>query len=198
MTNTEFAEIVAYITAGCGKPLPVASQVVYFDTLGDLSADVLRLAAKRVLLEHRWATFPTVAELRQAAAESVRGEVKELSGAEAWGMAWWIAGNTDPELAGSFERACAKAKAPPLVVESIRSMGLLDMCYGKEPVGVLRGQFLKVFEQLQGRDRRAALLPPATHAALEQIRERQAVTGPNREAAAIVGRLTEAFPAPGV
>ena len=36
MTNTEFAEVIAYITAGCGKPLSVDSQVVYFDLLGDL------------------------------------------------------------------------------------------------------------------------------------------------------------------
>lgn len=188
MSNTEFAEIVAYITAGCGKPLSVDAQVVYFDLLGDLPADVLRLGAKKVLLEHHWATFPTVAELRQAAIESVRGEVKELSGAEAWWMAWRIAADTDPEIEGSFDRACQRAKAPRLVVEAVTSMGLLDLCYGEEPVGVVRGQFLKVYDQLAARDRRKALLPPAVTAELNGRRE--------SIGQAIAGRLAAGFALP--
>lgn len=196
MTNTEFAEIIGYITAGCGKPLSVDAQVVYFDLLGDLPAELLQLAARRVLAEHKYATFPSVAELRQAAVESSRGEVKELSGAEAWAMASWIAANTDPELDGSFERSCKRAKASPLVVEAVRSMGLLDLCYGKEPVGVIRGQFLKVFDQLQGRDRRAALLPPTV---LDQIEARREALQPSPSPArAIVDRLAAAFTTAGV
>jgi hypothetical protein len=198
MSNSEFATIVAYVSSAVGKKLDADAQVVYWELLGDLPAEVGWLAAKRVLLEHRWSTFPSVAELRQAAVESMRGEVKELSGAEAWAIAWRVAANTDPELDGSFDRACAKAKAPPLVVEAITTFGLLDLCYGKEPEGVLRGQFVSTFNALAARDRRAALLPAAVRESLEDIRERKAIPQPKREAAAIVGRLAESFSTPGV
>lgn len=196
MTNAEFTEVVAYVECACGKLLPVQSKLVYFDMLNDLPADLFRLAAKRVLAEHRWATFPTVAEFRAAAAETARGEVKELTPAEAWALAWWVVGNCDPEIDGSFDRACKRAKAPPLVVEAIRSMSLPDLCYGENPVGVIRGQFLAVFEQLQARDRRKALLPPAV---LDQIAaRREALAAPKKEPAAVVGRLAESFATPGV
>ncbi len=41
---------------------------------------------------------------------------------------------------------------------------LREMCNepkpeGKKPLGVVRGQFMKIYEQLQARDRRLSLLP---------------------------------------
>src|SRR5262249_5871634 len=122
MTRPEFLAVIGYVAAGIGKALPAESLEVYFDCLGDLPLDVLKLAAKRVVLEHRWATFPTVAELRAAAAETMQGQVAELSPAEAWAIAWRVVGSTDPEVEGSFQRA--SKGVPPLVVEAIRAFGL--------------------------------------------------------------------------
>lgn len=198
MTRIEFAKVAAYVGTAVGKPLTPDGLEVYFDLLGDLDFEVLMVAARRVVLEHKYPTFPSVAELRAAAVESARGQVSEFSPAEAWALAWRVACDTDPECDGSFDRACKRAKAPPLVVEAIRTFGLNSLCYGEDPQGVVRGQFLKVFEQLAGRDRRAALLPPQTRAALADIRERRAVTAPRAEAAEIAGRLAESFSTPGV
>lgn len=190
MTNTEFASIIAYITSATGKALSADGQVVYFELLGDLPADVGWLAAKRVLLEHRWATFPTVAELRQAAVESSRGEVKELSGAEAWALAWRAVGRIDLDVDRSKERAMKDL--PAVVAESMNAMGLANLIGGDDPVGVVRGQFLKVFEQLQARDRRAALLPPAVHEAI--IERRETIRETTRPA--IIDRLADSFAMP--
>lgn len=190
MTREEFAQVTAYIAVGCGKDLSPEAHEVYFDLLGDLPFEAMKTAARRVLIEHKWATFPSVAELRQAAVETTRGEVKELCPAEAWATAWWIVGNCDPEVEGSFDRACRRAKAPPVVVEAIRSMSLTDLCFGDSPVGVIRGQFFDVFEQLQARERRTALLPPAV---LNDIRERQAIPSPASATRAIVDRLADSF-----
>jgi hypothetical protein len=174
VTNTEFAEIIGFLTAGCGKPLAVESQVVYFDLLGDLSAETLWLAARRVLLEHPWATFPSVAELRQAAAESARGEIRDLAPSEAWELAWYAVTNfVDPEAPASLERA--KARLPALVWRTIEAFPLVALVYGKEPVGVLRGQFLRMYQDYAERARREALFQPATLAALENIRDRKAI-----------------------
>lgn len=182
MTNTEFTRMIEYLIAGSGKPLPVESRLVYFDLLRDLPFEAGMLAAKRVLAEHRWSTFPTIAELRQAAVETARGEIKALSEAEAWAIAWRVVGDTDPEVDGSFGRACTRHKAPGLVVEAIRTFGLQAFCYGAEAVGIVRAQFRDMFGQLAARERRAALLPPAIHAALDEIRERRALPAAARQA----------------
>ncbi len=63
VTRTEFTKAMAYVGTAIGKP-PTADQLeVYFDLLGDLDYGVLMLGVKRVLLEHRWANFPTVATI---------------------------------------------------------------------------------------------------------------------------------------
>ncbi len=159
MTDNEFAEVLAYIGAAIQKPLSQESVSVYWDLLGDIPIDALRVAAKRVVLQHKWATFPSVAELREAAAETMQGRVKDLSAAEAWKYAWRGAGRIDPEVQGSIERACKTL--PPLVVEAMQTFGIHALCCGKEPVGVVRSQFMKIYEQLQARTQRERLLPQA-------------------------------------
>ena len=159
MTRSEFLRVTTYLAVGSGKALSADSLEVYFDCLADLPFDVFALAAKRVLMEHRFATFPSIAELREAAAATQQGQVQEMTAAEAWAIAWGVAANTDPEVAGSFARA--SANCPAVVLEAIRCFGLTALCYGTEPVGVVRGQFMKMFEQLAGRRKRVALLPPA-------------------------------------
>lgn len=183
MTRAEFLKVAVYIEVGIGKALTADAKDVYFDCLGDLSAEVMALAAKRVLMEHKWANFPSIAELREAAAETQRGQVKELSPAEAWAIAWKIAASTDPEVDGSFARAAKNA--PPLVLEAVRAFGLLDLCYSKDPIGVMRGQFLKIFEQLAARDRRRALLPATLTKAIEEHPDRR--VAPVRKALAGIG-----------
>lgn len=67
MTRMEFMQVAAYIGVGCGKPLEREALEVYFDLLGDLPVASLRAAAKDVLLKRKWSSFPTVAELHEAA-----------------------------------------------------------------------------------------------------------------------------------
>jgi hypothetical protein len=166
MTNVEFARIATIIGIACRKPLTEDELVVYYRYLGDLPADVLQLAADRVLLDRVYTNFPSVGELRHAAASIARGNVVELTAAEAWKIGWQIIAATDPEIEGDFARA--STNAPKLVVETIQSLGLCALCYGKEPVAVVRAQFIKAFEQLKERDEQRALLPTATRQDIEQ------------------------------
>lgn len=165
MTNTEFIEVMGYLTAGSGKDIPAAAKLVYFDCLQDLGFEAFKLGAKWVLMHHRFATFPTIAELREASTSASRGTVVELSPAKAFEIAWKIIANTDPEIEGSFARA-AKG-APPAVVETIRAMGIPALCYGKEPVGVVRAQFERSFTQIAAGEKRRALLPASLTQAIE-------------------------------
>lgn len=159
MDRIEFAKIMAYLSAGCGKPMPAEAAEVYFDILGELPAEVLKTAAKRVVLEHPWATFPSIAELRAAAVDTMRGVICELSPAECWDLAWGAASRIDLELPYTIEKFTKDL--PPIVLECMHTFGIPALVYGKEPVGVVRGQFMKIAEQLLARDRREALLPPS-------------------------------------
>jgi hypothetical protein len=124
-----------------------------------LEYEDFRNGAKLVLMQHKWATFPSIAELRDASVKSSLKEVNSLSAAEAWSIAWKIAANTDPEVPGSFSRA--SRNAPELVLKAIDVFGLNSMCYGSDPVGVIRGQFVKIYEQLATRKARTDLIPAA-------------------------------------
>ena len=166
MTRKEFAQIVAYVATAIDKELPKDRIAVYFDLLGDLPFEVLISAAKKVVLEHPWATFPSAAELRQAASETMRGKVTDLSPAEAWEIAWRVAGKTDPESEGSFSRATKDV--PAIIVEAIKAYGVNSLCYGKEPVAVVRRQFIEIYQQIAAREKRAALLPAKLKKTIEE------------------------------
>src|SRR5262249_46001210 len=118
MTRAEFSAVIAFIELACGKSLEPQRLDVVWEMLCDLPADTLKIAAKRVMAEHRWATFPSIAEIREAAMLTQRGEVTALSPAEAWELAWRAVRNIDPEIPRSIERAMTPL--PPLVRESVQ------------------------------------------------------------------------------
>ena len=168
MTDNEFAKIIAYVGVAVGKPLAPEALEVYFDLLKHLPYDVAQLAARRVASQHHYANFPLPVEFLEAAAAIAAPET-ELTPAAAWEMAWRAAGQIDMEMKpylrdgklwGS-QADCVLSALPPAVVEAMRAFSLPALCYGAEPVGVIRGQFLKIFEQQAGTRRRVALLPPA-------------------------------------
>ncbi len=167
MTRMEFTAGVAFVERAVGVAMGRDRVDAFFELLGDLECEIFLIACRRVVLEHRWNTFPSIAEIRQAASETRRGQLAELSAAEAWRLAWSATGRIDPEILGSAERACARL--PAIVVEAMTSFGINALCYGKEPVGVVRGQFLKIFESLAAREKRLALIPPHVAAAVTSI-----------------------------
>lgn len=160
MNRSEFASIMAYVQTGLGLPkekcLDKARTMIYFDLLGDLSADVLRVVAKRLLLEHRWANLPTVAEFREEAAKVINSQT-QIPAAEAWEQAWGATKVMDPEIDGSIERSCENL--PAIVVRSMKAYGFLSLCYGREPIGVVRAQFMKIYEQIAEQEKQSALMP---------------------------------------
>jgi hypothetical protein len=162
----EFAQVMGFIAAATGKSLSVESQVVYFDLLGDLPMSVLQLAAKKVCLRHRYPTFPSVAEIRACAVEVGRGEVTAGTGAEAFAQAWSAVRRIDPEIEGSFERATKGL--PPLVVKAMLAMGVCSMVASGDPVGVIRGQFLRIYEQLAESERQTQAIPERDRQAIEK------------------------------
>lgn len=189
MTREEFAKGIATLSAAIGRTLGEDAWEIYFRLLGDLDYRVFLTSIERVLLERKWPTFPQIAELREAAALTMRGDVKELSPGEAWEIGWKAIGRIDPEVEGSERRALEKV--PPLVAEALRCMGVTALCYGREPVGVLRGQFAKVFGDLTEREKRLALLPPSVRQSIGDTPKRIAAPAPIRQALESIGKPLE-------
>lgn len=166
MTQDEFKSVMDYLKSGSGKsPADGKALLVYFDCLGDLDFEAFKLGAKWTLMNHKFATFPSIAELREATVAAARGAVVELAPVKAWEIAWKIIGNTDPEIEGSFARA--SKDAPRLVLDTIRALGLAALCHGTEPVSIVRAQFMRTFEQLADGEKRRALLPASLVKAIE-------------------------------
>lgn len=184
MTREEFLKAMHYVSIAVRKSLNSDELEVYFDLLGDLEYGDLCIGAKRVLLEHRYPTFPSVAELRAATIATSRGEVTEQSSAEAWAIAWRAIGRIDHEVDGSFDRATKGLDSR--IVETIRSMGVAALCQGTEPVTVIRAQFAKAYDQIAARERRSAILPAATR---EAIQNRAVVNGIVNSIASTIGDI---------
>lgn len=198
MTRPEFAQVMTYVGLAMGKPLIPEAMEVYFDLLGDLDADVMLAGAKRAILDHRWSTFPTVAELRAAATATKRGEVAAMTAAEAWQIAQAVAARHDPEIQGLYSAggklwpsqfAYLTRDTPPPVLAAMRAFGVESLSTGGDPDGVVRSQFMKIFDQLAERDRRVDSLPAGVRESIEAGGRRPlpAVT----KALAGVGRAVE-------
>lgn len=199
MTRGEFAKVMAYLTAGCGVPLAVASVEVYYDLLRDLPADVLLTAAKRVLIEHVWKTFPSIAELRAASVETAQGVVNKLGADEAWALAWKAACSYDP---GENRAFVAKHKnggwrlyesklaylcesLPPLVVKAWRHFGFAALANADATFA--RKEFFRIYEGLLERENRHALLPASVQEDIAAIGASRAVRQITEKVAVAIG-----------
>lgn len=187
MTKAECLQILAYIEAGIQKPLSKESATVYCDMLSDLPKEALQVAAKRVLTEHRWATYPSIAELRQAASETIRGVITELTPAKAWEIAWGAAKKIDLEL--DYSLGFHTKDLPDQVVEAMKVFGITALVNGKSPVEVMRGQFLKIFEQIQAGESRKSLLPGAVVRAVEEIGKSGRLPAPVQSQVNQIGKI---------
>lgn len=175
MTRKQFAEIMAYIAAGVEKGPSPETAAVYYAALGDLPLDVFRAAAKVVILNHGFKSFPLAYQLRQAASDIVLGQIAELPPAEAWRLAWEAVGRIDPDIQGPYtvrnhegvmtefpsQKVAVIANLPPLVAKTLRAYGLQSMIGGKESVSIVRSQFIKMFEQIAAQHKKLALMPEA-------------------------------------
>ena len=129
--------------------------LLYERLLGDLPDAALRTAALRHIATSKW--FPTVAELRTAAAEILNPSSAEQTAIEAWGDV------VDTFSSGECYAGENLIKAPvfnnPLTARSVTALGgWVHLCRSdNEPAD--RARFIQVFEQLQARERSERILP---------------------------------------
>lgn len=183
MTREQFAENMVFLFVGIGKPVEQQTIRVYFELLGHHDAAKFRAACAKVLLSHKWNSFPSIAELNEAAIEL--SQANQLTAGEAWAIARDAAYDIDPDLTGphrvyhgngKYTEYASQAESvlrglPGPVIKAIEAYGLHDFCRAGNPDGVMRSQFCKIFESIAGREQRVKSLPPIVKAAIERARD---------------------------
>lgn len=169
MTEKEAVRLVAIAAANFpalqDKDLrPTA--LLWHRALGDLTYAEAEAALYKVLCTAR--NFPTVAQIREAAAELRHG--RQLTAAEAWDLV-----ARAMERYGYYREQEALASLPPDVAALVRRFGWREMC-ACEDLGVLRGQFRHAWEELITRRREEIALP----ALVRELIERAAAALPGK------------------
>jgi hypothetical protein len=194
MTKREFAGAIAWLSGAIGKQLAdneaerQARLEIYFECLGDLPLDAFRVACKRCAMERKYQSFPPIAELRELATETKRGEVQPMTGAEAFGIALNACGNCDNEVDGSIARAFTDV--PPAVQAAIKQFGFMTLYnLPNNAIEIARAQFTKLYDAVAERERKTGLLPPGLVDEIGRIGQRRAL--PSEEPLRIGAVLTE-------
>jgi hypothetical protein len=139
MTKAEFAKIAAYLSAGIGKKMPSETMDVWFDILQDLPAELALMAVKKALSTYEYATIPPIGVIYKSAVELVTASIPSASGA-------WAEVQDQIRLVGSYGKPTF---SDPLIFKTVSAMGgWVDLCRSEEPVGVIRAQFLRIYEGL--------------------------------------------------
>ena len=136
-----------------------ATVSVWYELLGDLDFRVAQTAVKKILLESPYP--PTIADIRKSAVDV--SVPRKLSGAEAWGKVINAIHGY-----GSYGQEKALAALDATTAKVVRYMGWRELCTSEEP-GVIRGQFLKMYQQVQKREEEDELLPAALKDDIAQI-----------------------------
>jgi hypothetical protein len=127
---------------------------VYEMVLADIAPPLLRTAVLRHISTSKW--FPTIAELRQAAAEIVLQTDGQLTGPEAWGMV-----QREVRLVGHWR----KPRLGPMVRRAVEAIGGWRQLCLSENSTADRARFIEAYTILRKREAdRVQALPQVTGA----------------------------------
>lgn len=151
MSPAETARILAILAAAYpGFEVDEVKHRLWVELLGDLDYGLAVTAVKRHIATNRWP--PTVADIREQVIAVALPD--EPTAAEAWGEVMQAI-----RRHGYYREAEAMESLSPRARQVVQMLGWreINMC---EEVDVLRGQFLRMYEQVQKRAREESLLPP--------------------------------------
>jgi len=123
-------------------------QYLWCQLLKDIDGELLRAAVLQHVATSKW--FPTVAELREAAADIVNPNHR-MTAMEAWGEV-----TRQIRAIGSYEEP---KFTNPLIYRLVGDMGWANLCMSEMP-GADRARFIDAYNALVARDRRETMELP--------------------------------------
>jgi hypothetical protein len=128
-------------------------EVLWCELLKDVDGALLRASALQHVANSKW--FPTVAELRQAAAD-IASPNHRMTAMEAWGEV-----SRQVRDVGSYGKP---QFSNPLIRRLVDDIGWLDLCHSEMP-GADRARFIDGYKALVSRERQETMeLPQVTEA----------------------------------
>lgn len=164
MKKTEVIKLLAVISAAYPNMKTVEDSMVeiWLDCLKDIDTETALKIAKKHILESPFP--PTIADIRK---QNVEVTTERLDATQAWGEVMKAIKNF-----GLYREHEAIKSMSPLTGKTIKYMGWRDICMSEKP-DVVRGQFLKMYETMEGREYKNNLLPESFKAEIEGNRLNQ-------------------------
>lgn len=155
----DVAQVVAMLTAA--YPNFNISEItidVYYETLKDIPADMLKAAAMQAISEPGRKFAPSVGEIRGAVVEIMRKAEGTPGSYEAW-----------QEVVEQMRMTGHTGKpifSHPLILRTVRVFGWRELCLSENPVAD-RARFVEAFEQLSKKETADMAMLPAVKAYIE-------------------------------
>jgi len=160
MTKGEVAKLLVVLAASYPKfEVDDVKVQVWYEMLGDLDYAVASMAVKKIIMQN---TFPpAIAEVRKAVTELMNPE--QVTSSEAWGEVTRAIRNY-----GYYREGEALASMSPTTAQVVRYMGWREICMS-EDIGVIRGQFLRMYEQIATREQEKQLLSTTMQTEIKKL-----------------------------
>ena len=152
MTKQEIGALLALATANFPSMQekdmrPTAN--LWSEMLSDIPFDIAKAALIKVLATARF--WPTVAEIREAAAEIINPQLP--SPIEAWGEVVQAV-----KIYGLYRQEEGLNSLSPITKRVVQNIGWREICLCEQP-DIIRGQFRMAYEQYTKREKEEAVLP---------------------------------------
>ncbi len=167
MTRDEFKTIIAAIKSNYRNfGIETKEQFdFWYEMLGDIEYRVMQIAIGKLVSELKFA--PTIADIREQVAAIKTPQENRITAADAWG---------EVEQAirkyGYYQQTEALDSMSPITRRTVDCIGFRQICLCEEP-GVVRGQFLRMFDQAANKEKQNALLPENLKKQIDAIAARQ-------------------------
>jgi hypothetical protein len=132
---------------------------MWYALMGDLPYEVCNVAIQKYMLTNKFP--PTVAELRELAANAVNGDPLT------WGESWERALNAVRRY-GSYNKSDALNSLDPLTRKCVESIGYMELCMS-ENIMVARAHYQKVFEVYSKREQTEKQMPLGLQQAINKL-----------------------------
>lgn len=139
--------------------------MLWAEMLSDIPYPVVEVAAKKLILESPYP--PTISDVRKQIVDITSSPGDRIDGATAWGEVVQAI-----QKHGYYKPEDAITSLSPKVANVVKMIGWQEICTSTEP-GVVRGQFIKMYNTYAERTKRDALLPKPMADIIRQIGEGQ-------------------------
>lgn len=167
MTKQEFSLLAKGLRAAYMRDRFLAdddSMSVWYEMLKDLSYEVASIAAQKYINTNHFP--PTIADIREAAVAVMHPEIPNSG--DAWQEVLMAV-----RRFGYYDQQGALESLSPLTRQAAERFGFRELCdTGVDDVGVARGQFMRIYEQVVARHKEDSVMSNAAREAIEMLRQK--------------------------